>query len=621
MTTLIPPEQRYDYENEAQHRQAQKRELDRTHKLGQDLVLGFGESPFNLVFSNAAGTEIAIGMDSQSNLVAIDYQSGEAIATLLDYGSVDGAPTSLSDLDVEASAELVSLRTDLGDTAAAISINAAAISDGANLLAAIETALSVETAERTSADGVLQQGINNRATLGALAAVETDAASGRAAIATGLATETAARIAGDNALQTNVNSRATNAQLDAVETSLNSALSTSESTLTAQISAVQNAALNNQEIIDNFRNYPADHTASLTGSPQAVGDGPSDYILTSLGNLFIGTPSPAFRPLAPKGVIKNVSGRTVRAVVRWRTAIAFDQPEGTSPAALLYFVDMSNDFTFRSQHSFKALPLPQPGAWQTTVTEFTPTDDVGWLRPIFQVRNNVTGGTIEISSFHVIATDPVNESAVSVMQEAFVDNAGDAIAAFRVVTAASGGTPATLEIVSGANGSGIRLGGDTQIGGDLVVNGTITSTELASNSVTQNLLSNIAGAVGLGIGAWTTIASRSANIEAGGTGIRIEGVADISGTNSGANPVRLPSIQLRIVRGSSVLRTFRAAAAITNGGGSQAGSFIDYEGAGSGFAWDDPAPGAHTYALQAYVSAGSGAAASNRSLAVTEFKR
>lgn len=77
------------------------------------------------------------------------------------------------------------------------------------------------------------------------------------------------------------------------------------------------------------------------------------------------------------------------------------------------------------------------------------------------------------------------EATAQLLREAFVDTDGNAIATIRLVAAASGGDPATIELLSSDGVSAVRIGGNTQIDGNLVVTGTITAQQIGANEISR----------------------------------------------------------------------------------------------------------------------------------------
>ena len=258
-----------------------------------------------------------------------------------------------------------------------------------------------------------------------------------------------------------------------------------------------------------------------------------------------------------------------------------------------------------------------PGA-DFEITSFTYRPTPGTQFAGFSMYNwTAFRGVYEVDYVEVFeeGTAAAQSAAAAVLRDAFVGADGQAHAAVRLVAAASGATPATIELVSGSNGSGIRLGGNTQIDGDLVVNGTITTEGLAVGAAAE--VSIVPGPSGSQtLGSWTTLASRSVTVTDANSVIRAEGWVTMVYTLSSTGGSFQPRPAMRLLRGSSVRRLATVAGALVGRQGSQAGTASSFEGTGYIGDMEALPPGTYTYTLQAQAGT-----ASNADLAITIHKR
>lgn len=166
-----------------------------------------------------------------------------------------------------------------------------------------------------------------------------------------------------------------------------------------------------------------------------------------------------------------------------------------------------------------------------------------------------------------------------------------------------------------------------EINGNLVVDGSISSSQLAPQSVTQNASAYTAGSVSIPQETWTNVQNASITTEGGDVRVDFCGAFSSDNTEGGA-------VLYRIKRGSTVIREstlvatpFPAQFIVTNESGVQSGSgqMPGYvAGTYSFFVMDTSAPaGSHTYTIQLYAQNGAGIApaVSGRQLGLIELKR
>lgn len=259
-------------------------------------------------------------------------------------------------------------------------------------------------------------------------------------------------------------------------------------------------------------------------------------------------------------------------------------------------------------------------ATDMTSASFSGTETYKWTAPTsttkIQIRTkaSITGSTAVWIRYEMRLMP--QEAEVSILRDAFVDSSGNAYAAIRLVAAASGGTPAIIELKSGDGTSDVRLGGNTEIDGNLVVNGTITTDGLVANAVTQTAVDQNAATTTPTNATWTDVASFS--FTSVGIGVELRGSCEVNIFTDGTTP----TAQFRLVRDSTTLKTSQVYPFVDAGSGFsrvQHSIFLDHN--------DLPSAGTYTYKLQANLNHGTGAVVvsnrdvSNRFLSAKEFKR
>lgn len=169
-------------------------------------------------------------------------------------------------------------------------------------------------------------------------------------------------------------------------------------------------------------------------------------------------------------------------------------------------------------------------------------------------------------------------------------------------------------------------GGVVKIGGDLIVNGTIQSDQLAANSVTQGNSAFTLGSVAIPSATWTAV--QSCGLTATGGSIRVDfcGMFDLLNTTSAV-------VQYRILRDATVIRTGN----LVNSTGNTLVNIMDSENPGtqigtanisfpvagtySFFVVDDGASaGAVTYTVEVLCPV-AGATMASRQMSVLELKK
>ncbi|NQY98623.1 MAG: hypothetical protein HRT82_15835 [Henriciella sp.] len=212
-------------------------------------------------------------------------------------------------------------------------------------------------------------------------------------------------------------------------------------------------------------------------------------------------------------------------------------------------------------------------------------------------------------------SDGIRTADATVLRSAFVDSDGNAYAGIRLVAAASGGTPAIVELTSGDGGSSVRLGGDTEIDGDLVVNGTITSDGIAANAISEFSGNEVASAVTLVKDTWVTVATENVTTNGGRVIINASAYASASST-------AVLFANCRIRRGSTTIFESGALPNIDDGsGGNYCAGIVPVT------AIDEPSAGTYDYDFDIYVDV-QGASpltgtpeATDRVIYVQEFKK
>lgn len=211
-------------------------------------------------------------------------------------------------------------------------------------------------------------------------------------------------------------------------------------------------------------------------------------------------------------------------------------------------------------------------------------------------------------------------AVTSILQEAFVDSDGNAYAGMRLVAAASGSDPAIIELTSADGSANVRLGGDTEIDGDLVVNGTITTEGLAVGAVTNSGSSQNAASTSLTSGAYVEVIDL--DFTSVGIGVEIRASCDVEvGAFTPGSPSSKIDWELR--SGTTVLKSGSTNGAIetTTPGGLTYNTVrgtvvVDYN--------DLPSSGTYNYNLRIEVTNGGGTptqSATNRFISAREFKR
>lgn len=180
-------------------------------------------------------------------------------------------------------------------------------------------------------------------------------------------------------------------------------------------------------------------------------------------------------------------------------------------------------------------------------------------------------------------------------------------------TAAEGYTDGTW------NGSAISLTADEiTLDGDVIVTGSLTTTQIAANAVTNTEGVSTDGSITLTPHTWVTVQSRAITTTGGDILVAYNAVPYVTTTTSIS-----PIVQARVLRGATTVRAIHTTHfPSTNSDGSQ-----QVGGAYSGFLIDSPSAATYTYYLQlkGTTASGSGSLFSStaefRSLYLTEFKR
>lgn len=534
--------------------------------------------------------------------------AAEAAARTSLQTTLESADTTLqSNIDAEASA-----RTTADSTAA--------------------TDRTAIRSEFAAADTTLQANIDTEA--GTRATADTAEAAARTSLQATLE-------AADTTLQGNIDSEAsTRASADTtLQANVDAEASARVTADTAEASARETLEANLQNgltpyTVSTFNADGYHWYGGFGGAPDAVSD-PGNCTYADVANVGRVLETSTFTLyLQPKAVVRPYLGMKLRCEVKIRTT---SNPSGGGISGGLTLNGLTSAWGHSGVNATVSAPtgystsfsnLVVADGWVTIAAIMEPTSlgagEAAW-RPRLDVSRTGSGGTIQVAYFKIEDVTDIY-ARTEILREAFVDSNGDAYAAIRLVAAASGGTPAIIELKSGDGTSDVRLGGNTEIDGNLVVNGTIQTLGIVANGVTEVSSDSTDAAVALSDNTWTDVASVAVTVAAGET-IKLEGSAyfeaSYSGGASGSTNV---ACDYRLVRDSTVLRTQDATNYVAIAGGP--GSILS-SGRGLALVLDTDSPGAgtYTYKLQANITLnGVGPSAttrdvSNRLLIVTRLKR
>ncbi len=211
-----------------------------------------------------------------------------------------------------------------------------------------------------------------------------------------------------------------------------------------------------------------------------------------------------------------------------------------------------------------------------------------------------------------LVRDEVTATA-AVLKKAFIDENGNALAAVRLIADAGNGTPKTIELVDADGVAPIRLGGDTEVDGNLTVNGTLTAEKMVGNAITETPIPYTDDSV-TAISAnnnWEVMGAVTIDAQVGDT-ILVNSTAFLGADAIGfGDGFAFLFASARVRRGNHVIR--------------QAAEYMEQSTAVIIDA-DFPPAGTHTYTLEVkYRIAGNGSTpgprVSNKSLILTRTRR
>ena len=221
--------------------------------------------------------------------------------------------------------------------------------------------------------------------------------------------------------------------------------------------------------------------------------------------------------------------------------------------------------------------------------------------------------------------DAYNAAQVNILKDALATGSSSQARLFMGVNTSN--NEAFLEAYAGEgdgvwNGSKIKFTADKfEFNGDVIVNGSITADNLQAGAASNGNGAEDNGTSNIGNNVWTTVVSTTLTTIGGK--VYLHGTSDIDAFMS-VGQTGTPIAEVRLVRGSTVIRT-RRAGGYWNPTGSQAG--IAYYNLGSGdiVDLDQPGPGTYTYSLQVRIyngSAGSGhRRVTSKNITAIEFRR
>jgi hypothetical protein len=270
-------------------------------------------------------------------------------------------------------------------------------------------------------------------------AVETAYAAGDAAEASARASLQATLEAADTTLQANIDSE------ESARVSGDSANSTSIQTVEARLA---------YRMPTDFENLAEEYSQALSGAPGSVAD---DALYSNSDGVATVTLTGAIKGLYVKGLFRNVEGETYKLIVKWRVT-GTTEPSGTN-CMLIAFQSLNSSYSSVSARGFIIDTYDGTSDIRTSEISWTANGSDVWLRPRIEFRGDMVDGTGEILDINIIGPD--NDTALtSVLQDAFVNSAGEAIAKIVLEAAASGGNPARIGLRDGSGGSDIALDAD-----------------------------------------------------------------------------------------------------------------------------------------------------------------
>ena len=498
----------------------------------------------------------------------VDRNSENIVQLETDYTAADGVVTSAYiSADAVVASDAESARATLSTTlTAAYQAADVVIENSANTYtdAEISTEQTVraaadaaEASARTSlqatlesADATLQSNIDSEASTRATA--DSTAATDRTTIrsefaAADTAVASAANTYTDAEITTEAATRA------AADTAEATARETLEATLISGGAASQPYGLYDLSVFTASRTGDADSVADLTGwtqltsdarlgrAIQATGDG------SAAGNVLYQKSLAPFDPSAIWSVsaVGRAASFGTGSEITWGVLVEFlnSSFSAITSRAFYAFDDITSLFVVQNgELELKASDLSLAAGSPTTLA---------YIR-FGLAANRSEDGTIILSQMRV--RDTARTATVEVLKTAFVDSNGNAYAGIRLVAAASGSDPAIIELTSGDGGAAVRLGGDTEIDGDLVVNGTITADAIGSNEVTQPYSDESSSVTMAADNTYDDLVSFSATIASGEAGVLLQASANMYHYYlPGSGATQVTDVTVQLLRDSTVL--------------------------------------------------------------------
>lgn len=518
-----------------------------------------------------------------------------------------------------------------GDTALASRATAleATVNNATTGVAATAARLTTEETARATADSALA----SRAT--ALEATVNSATDGNTALKARIASEESARATGDTAIASSVSSLTATVNnnysvLDAAITNEQSARATADSALSSRASSLE--ATVNSATDGNLAlkaRIASEETARATGD-NALATRATALEATvnsgTTGNVALQARIASEESARASGDSANASQiSTVAATAssKNRTFAQAVTPTALAVGDLWVNASDGNKLYRWDGSSWAAVDdtrIAANAAAITTETNARVSGDSALASQINTVSTTVNGNTASITTLQSSVNGLQARYGVSLNVNGyvtgFVQNNNGTSGDFTIladkfsVVAPSGGSPVTPFTVTA---SGV------QINGSLVVNGTITTTALASGAVTAATVYSEPAALTAST-SWQTVATVSISAVAGSVA-KVDFAARLTGV---ADTTSIPA-NYRIKRGSTVIKTgvltmFQSKQVYTDYVSSNTYEFYQpVDSVFSIFHLDTPGAGSHTYTVE--VQATSVVQVSERQMLVTELRR
>ena len=184
------------------------------------------------------------------------------------------------------------------------------------------------------------------------------------------------------------------------------------------------------------------------------------------------------------------------------------------------------------------------------------------------------------------ATPFSNERSQSSIAASVEEHKAVLVGANGVLSASWGVTIDGDGYVVGIYGYSDGVSGGFAIKGNLIVDGTITATEIEANGITQGETGEAAGPFNLAFQTWTLL--KSVEVTTSGGRVKVTGQAEIAALTASGGTLNLPFVRFRLRRDTTDLNDRIVAYGIND------------RGSPVSFAKDEPAAGTYTYKLEAY---------------------